>query len=136
MSVPRVVHELSSGRVLVTEWAEGSTATQLLAAYEAGQQGGGGGGGGGANAGAADCSPQEAHRQLLALVAMGLDCSLAQLLDSRLLHADPHPGNFMYCSGGRLMYLDFGLLVEVPEQSSQVGGAATRCLTCCSAAAR
>ncbi len=55
----------------------------------------------------------------------GLRCSIAQLLDTGVLHADPHPGNLMYCPDGRLVYLDFGLLVEVPRHSSQVRQAAT-----------
>ena len=38
----------------------------------------------------------------------------AQINDSRTLHADAHPGNFMLCDDGRLGVLDFGCIKECP----------------------
>jgi hypothetical protein len=63
-----------------------------------------------------------ARAQLLQLVEQGLECTLCQLLESGVMHADPHPGNVLMLPDGRLCYLDFGLLVEVPAQASQASG--------------
>lgn len=38
----------------------------------------------------------------------------AQINDTRSLHADAHPGNYMLCSDGRLGVLDFGCIKECP----------------------
>jgi predicted unusual protein kinase regulating ubiquinone biosynthesis (AarF/ABC1/UbiB family) len=35
-------------------------------------------------------------------VNKGVDASLVQLLDTGLLHADPHPGNLRYTPDGRV----------------------------------
>ncbi|WP_028708651.1 ABC1 kinase family protein [Propionicicella superfundia] len=32
-----------------------------------------------------------------------------------ILHADPHPGNYLVCPDGRLAVLDFGLVARVPD---------------------
>eukprot|EP00879_Flechtneria_rotunda_P002659 GHRR01002863.1.p1 GENE.GHRR01002863.1~~GHRR01002863.1.p1 ORF type:complete len:1118 (+),score=442.23 GHRR01002863.1:702-4055(+) len=46
-----------------------------------------------------------------------LSAYLIQLLDTGLLHADPHPGNLLRTVDGRICVLDFGLMTEVtPEQ--------------------
>ena len=63
-----------------------------------------------------------AREQLLQLVEHGLECTLCQLLETGLMHADPHPGNVLMLPDGRLCYLDFGLLVEVPPKASQASG--------------
>jgi predicted unusual protein kinase regulating ubiquinone biosynthesis (AarF/ABC1/UbiB family) len=34
---------------------------------------------------------------------------------TRLLHADPHPGNFQLLADGRLLVLDFGAVAKLPE---------------------
>ena len=34
---------------------------------------------------------------------------------ARLLHADPHPGNFQLLPDGRLLVLDFGAVARLPE---------------------
>lgn len=38
-------------------------------------------------------------------VNMGVEASLIQLLDTGLLHADPHPGNVRYTPEGRMGYI-------------------------------
>lgn len=35
-----------------------------------------------------------------------------QMLDEGFYHADPHPGNLLKMSDGRLAYLDFGVGAE------------------------
>ncbi|CAN6233023.1 unnamed protein product [Urochloa humidicola] len=44
------------------------------------------------------------------LVNKGVEASLVQLLETGLLHADPHPGNLRYTPEGHVGFLDFGLL--------------------------
>lgn len=40
-----------------------------------------------------------------------------QLLETGLLHADPHPGNLLRTADGKICILDFGLMTEVaPER--------------------
>jgi predicted unusual protein kinase regulating ubiquinone biosynthesis (AarF/ABC1/UbiB family) len=61
----------------------------------------------------------------LALIQQGIECTLSQLLDTGVLHADPHGGNLLKCvetniddgsTTVRLGYVDFGLLSTVPAQ--------------------
>jgi hypothetical protein len=42
-----------------------------------------------------------------------LSAYLIQLLDTGLLHADPHPGNLIRTEDGKICVLDFGLMTEV-----------------------
>lgn len=48
-----------------------------------------------------------------------VDCYLTMLLDHRVFHADPHPGNFLV-RNGKLVILDYGAVAEVSE--ALVGG--------------
>ena len=52
---------------------------------------------------------------LKALASTFLNCYLIQLMETGLLHADPHPGNLMRTADGKLVILDFGLMTEVNE---------------------
>lgn len=63
---------------------------------------------------------EEAQAQLLRIVEMGVECSLSQLLQTGVMHADPHPGNIMLGIDGSIIYLDFGLMMRVPPSSSEV----------------
>lgn len=47
-----------------------------------------------------------------------------QMLDEGFYHADPHPGNLLKMSDGRLAYLDFGVGAEAVAQVVVVVGAA------------
>jgi predicted unusual protein kinase regulating ubiquinone biosynthesis (AarF/ABC1/UbiB family) len=47
------------------------------------------------------------------LVAVGVNCSLRQLLEHGFFHADPHPGNLLAMPDGRLAYLDFGMMSNI-----------------------
>ena len=89
--VPRVHPELSSARVLVLEHLAGTRLTEWLDACEA--------------RGAAGAAARD---QLFATL---LRAFCAQVLEHGLLHADPHPGNFLVLDGEdgpRLALLDFG----------------------------
>lgn len=58
----------------------------------------------------------DARRRLLDLVNKGVEASLIQLLETGLLHADPHPGNLRYTSTGEIGFLDFGLLCRMQKK--------------------
>lgn len=71
-----------------------------------------------------------AQQQLLQLVAMGVEASLCQLVTTGVLHADPHPGNLLLTPQGQLAYLDFGLLVAVPQAAQLVSGCCSQLWFC------
>ncbi|KAJ7548260.1 hypothetical protein O6H91_07G004900 [Diphasiastrum complanatum] len=54
---------------------------------------------------------------ILQLVDTGIQCSLRQLLEHGYFHADPHPGNLLATSDGKLAFVDFGMMSETPEQA-------------------
>ena len=56
-----------------------------------------------------DCTDAEK----LSLVRMALESSVAQLLQTGMIHADPHEGNFLLGDDGKLCMLDFGLVTEM-----------------------
>ncbi|CAK0885811.1 unnamed protein product [Prorocentrum cordatum] len=67
--IPEVVWEVTSSKVLVTEWVEGPK----LAA----------------------CSPEVVQK----LVPVGIECFCLQLLELGIFHSDPHPGNILVRDG-------------------------------------
>ncbi|KAK9282959.1 hypothetical protein L1049_011184 [Liquidambar formosana] len=106
--VPKVFHHLSRKRVLTMEWIAGENPSDLLfvstvksidhgSRYSERQQ-------------------FDAKRRLLDLVNKGVEASLIQLLETGLLHADPHPGNLRYTASGQLGFLDFGLLCQMEKK--------------------
>lgn len=90
VTTAEVIDELSTNRILVTKWVDG----ERLAASKAGDVG--------------------------RLAGVALNAYLTMLLDTGLLHCDPHPGNFLRTSDGRLCILDFGMCIEV-EKDLQYG---------------
>ena len=58
---------------------------------------------------------QSAADDVGALVNLGVITYLTQLLDKGFFHADPHPGNMMRTTDGKLAILDFGLMTEVTD---------------------
>ena len=85
---PAVLSELSTSSVLVMEWIDGSRLSDADAVMRAGLTPG--------------------H-----LLERGVRCSLHQLLTTGFMHSDPHPGNLLVSPDGVLVYLDFGMVVEV-----------------------
>lgn len=51
------------------------------------------------------------------MLALGLQCSVLQVLDSGFFHADPHSGNLLRTPDGKLAYLDFGMMANVTAES-------------------
>ncbi len=47
------------------------------------------------------------------LIEVGVACSLRQLLEHGFFHADPHPGNLLATTDGKLAYLDFGMMSRI-----------------------
>lgn len=85
VTAPQVVAELSTNRVLVTEWVEG-TRLDL------------------------DASPDVPR-----LCAVAVNAYLTMLLDTGTLHCDPHPGNLLRTVDGKLCILDWGMTLNVPQ---------------------
>ncbi|CAO2040300.1 unnamed protein product [Urochloa humidicola] len=101
MLVPRVLKPLTRKRVLTMEWVAGENPKELLSLSQ---------GVSGKVTGASEKQKLEAKSRLLDLVNKGVEASLVQLLETGLLHADPHPGNLRYTPEGHVGFLDFGLL--------------------------
>ncbi|KAL3934968.1 MAG: hypothetical protein SGBAC_009421 [Bacillariaceae sp.] len=95
--VPEVYMDLCTDQVIVMEWIDGTHLVDLET----------------------DSSSQES----LELIQQCIECTLSQLLDTGVLHADPHGGNLLKVTDTsgeeevkRLGYVDFGLLSTVPVQ--------------------
>ncbi|MEM6519890.1 MAG: AarF/ABC1/UbiB kinase family protein, partial [Cyanobacteria bacterium P01_C01_bin.70] len=86
--VPKIYTEHTARRVLTMEWIDGTKLTNLPVLEAQG-----------INA---------TH-----LIDVGVQCSLRQLLEHGFFHADPHPGNLLAMSDGKLAYLDFGMMSQV-----------------------
>ncbi|KZV24276.1 hypothetical protein F511_01758 [Dorcoceras hygrometricum] len=91
--LPKVVQPLTTKRVLTMEWMAGDSPSEL--SY---------------------VSSKESKQKLLDLVNKGVEASLIQLLETGLLHADPHPGNLRYLSSGKIGFLDFGLVCRMEKR--------------------
>ncbi|XP_010534416.1 PREDICTED: uncharacterized protein LOC104809972 isoform X2 [Tarenaya hassleriana] len=105
--VPKVYRHLTQKRILTMEWIVGESPSDLLSI----------------SSGHSDYDFQnsegqefEAKRRLLDLVRKGVEATLVQLLETGLLHADPHPGNLRYTSSGQIGFLDFGLVCRMQRK--------------------
>lgn len=87
--VPRVVHEASSARLLVSEFADGVRVTDVDELRRMGLE------------------PPAVARRLSEVFA-------EMILGHGFFHGDPHPGNILVQPGGRLVLLDFGLAKALP----------------------
>ncbi|QDZ25358.1 UbiB-like protein kinase [Chloropicon primus] len=83
IKVPRYLMEYTTERVLTMEWVEGKKLGQLEL-------------------------PQQ-----LDFMAKAIEASGAMLLQTGLVHADPHEGNILYAPNGDLVFIDFGLVSSV-----------------------
>ncbi|KAM0882122.1 hypothetical protein ACQ4PT_032567 [Festuca glaucescens] len=105
--VPKILKQLTRKRVLTMEWVAGENPRELLSLSK------------GISGNTTELSEKqklEAKGRLLDLVNKGVEASLVQLLDTGLMHADPHPGNLRYTPDGRVGFLDFGLLCEMERK--------------------
>lgn len=90
--VPKMYEQLSTSRVLVTEWINGKRLTDYLNQHPAGAE--------------------DLLRQLLS-------CYVQQITSFGVYHADPHPGNFLVMQDGRVAILDYGAIGELTPQETQ-----------------
>ncbi|MEU5690185.1 AarF/UbiB family protein [Actinosynnema sp. NPDC020468] len=96
--VPRVV--ASAPRVMVTEWTDGVPLSHIIRS--------------------GTVEERDLAGRLLA------EFHFSAPSRSGLLHADPHPGNFMLGDDGRLRVLDFGAVARLPEGLPRTLGLMTR----------
>jgi predicted unusual protein kinase regulating ubiquinone biosynthesis (AarF/ABC1/UbiB family) len=91
--VPEIVHDLTRQRVLVLDFVEGRRIDRL------------------------EVSEDEAKR----ITAVLIEMYIQMMLIDGLFHADPHPGNLLVTTDGKLVLLDFGMVVRVaPETRLQL----------------
>lgn len=83
--IPRNYPDFTSRRVHVAEWIDGEKLSQSKA------------------------------DDVGALVNLGVITYMTQLLDKGFFHADPHPGNMLRTTDGKLAILDFGLMTEITD---------------------
>ncbi|MEH2286065.1 ABC1 kinase family protein [Nostoc sp.] len=86
--IPKIYWEYTNRRVLTMEWINGTKLTQTQ-----------------------EISAQGIDARYL--IEVGVQCSLRQLLEHGFFHADPHPGNLLATTDGKLAYLDFGMMSEI-----------------------
>ena len=99
MYVPLVFDELSTRRVLVTEYVDGYTLNDVLNHLDDPDW----------------LSQHRVDRERLARQIMRNQ--LTQALRCGFFQADPHPANLILMEDGRLGYVDFGIVGELDEQT-------------------
>ncbi len=90
--VPRVIEPMVRPRVLVLEYVEGTRIDRLVPR-----------------------AGDPAHDPY-GVVSGVMELYLRMMLVHGLFHADPHPGNLLVAPDGRLVLLDFGMVVRVPRE--------------------
>merc|ERR1719409_754483 len=83
---PTVIDELVRDTVLVTEWVEGTRLDR-------------------------DASPDVPR-----LCGVAINAYLRMMLDTGVLHCDPHPGNLLRTTDGKLCILDWGLVTTIEPE--------------------
>ncbi|MGN6608951.1 MAG: ABC1 kinase family protein [Jatrophihabitans sp.] len=96
--IPRVV--ASAPKVMVSEWLEGTPLSRIIAT--------------------GDQAARNRAGTLLSLL------QLSAPTRARLLHADPHPGNFRILADGRLGVVDFGAVARLPNGAPEGLGRMSR----------
>ena len=91
--VPEVVAALTRRRVLVLEYVEGTRIDRLHQRLAAGEL------------------------SLDTLIGTIVEVYIKMMLEDGFFHADPHAGNLLVDQGGRLVLLDFGMVVQVERET-------------------
>lgn len=97
--VPAVIPELSTTRMLVTEFMPGEKITHVLDRL----------------AGARSDAGSTAQAELTTLLSRVLEAYARQVLEVGVFQADPHPGNLLADDAGNLTVLDFGCAKQLDE---------------------
>jgi predicted unusual protein kinase regulating ubiquinone biosynthesis (AarF/ABC1/UbiB family) len=97
VDAPHVYWQLSSRRVLTTEFIHGIKVTDRKALEAAGVD-------------------------IHTLLQQGVRANLKSLFEHGLFHADPHPGNLLVCpEDGTLVFLDFGMMgIMGPDEQRRI----------------
>ena len=90
--VPEVITAFTRRRVLVLEYVEGTRVDRLHERLASGEL------------------------QLDTLMGTLVEVYLKMMLEDGFVHADPHPGNLLIDAAGRLVLLDFGMVVRVEQE--------------------
>jgi predicted unusual protein kinase regulating ubiquinone biosynthesis (AarF/ABC1/UbiB family) len=91
--VPEVVAELVTRRVLVLEYLEGTRIDRLHERLASGEL------------------------ELQRLVETVVEAYIKMMLEDGVFHADPHAGNLLVDPQGRLVLLDFGMVLQVERET-------------------
>ena len=91
--VPAVVGELTRRRVLVLEYIEGTRIDRLHGRLATGEL------------------------QLDRVVGTVIDAYIRMMLEDGFFHADPHAGNLLVDPAGRVVLLDFGMVLRVERET-------------------
>jgi predicted unusual protein kinase regulating ubiquinone biosynthesis (AarF/ABC1/UbiB family) len=106
LRVPRVHERFTRRRVLVTEYVHGTKIDRLHAKFATGEL------------------------SFLRVIDTLSEAYLRMMLVDGTLHADPHPGNILVQDDGTVVFLDFGMVVQVErgtrEKLFRLGLAAAR----------
>ena len=93
IKVPAVYMKYLTPQVIIMEYVEGIKVTNLEALRE--------------------------HKAILPKICRGLVMSyVIQVRNYGFFHGDPHPGNVAITQDGKIVYYDFGLVVQIPTQIS------------------
>lgn len=87
--VPEVLPEFTRRRVLVTEWVKGDKVDRLQERFASGEL------------------------DFTAMMKTLTELYLRMLLVEGFMHADPHPGNILVDEKGTLVFLDWGMVVQL-----------------------
>lgn len=90
--VPEVVEELTRRRTLVLEYVEGRRVDRV------------------------EARPGDPRHDPRGVVSGVMELYLKMMLVDGFFHADPHPGNVLVAPDGRIVILDFGMVIRVPRQ--------------------
>ena len=90
---PHVLPEFTRRRVLVTEWIRGDKVDRLADRFAAGEL------------------------DFTELMKTLTEIYLRMLLIEGFMHADPHPGNILVQEDGRIVFLDWGMVVQLSRST-------------------
>ena len=91
--IPEVVEPYTRRRVLVLEFMEGTKIDRLQGRFQSGEL------------------------SLEGLIETIIEVYVQMMLVDGVFHADPHPGNLLIDPDGRLVLLDFGMVIRVEQET-------------------
>lgn len=108
LTVPDIHHDKSDREVMVSDFQEGLTAAEVLAAVESTDPAARD------RLAALDIDPGRVARRIRELGYWGQH-------EAPLFHADPHPGNILVQSGDQIVLLDFGAVGHTTDRAARLG---------------